>query len=310
MFGGRANSVASALAYGGGIATLVGCGIGLWQVSRDVWAEATYVLLLVAGLVTIDNRRAQRELETQDAEATLEVEQLKRSIAALEVTTSQGRQSRQLAEGLTGLTAFLTQEPILDTFHHYDLIREEYVTHNHDGTYTWYLRGHNATADLSSQLVLKVSGDTALDTEAFVISAHNDEGDRAPLVTDVVADYPLLKVCAIRFREPLAPMQKFAIKVSCRWPNAFLPNRAEDYVFLPWGHYAALGVDRLEGLLRSDLPILDSTLERLVAGSQTLPEPGQPRHQAASGGRDELEWCLARPVGVYLVRFTRRLRAT
>lgn len=294
--------ITTLLTLGAGLATLIGLAIALWQVTNDLWCVAAYVACIWVCGLGVANSQMRKAL----AQAADKADRDESALEGLQNAVAEADQAAKVAQGLTGLAAYLTQEPTRDRRHHYSLVREEYIIDDDDdGTFSWLLEGTNVSDDASNELVLKITGDTAADLVTFQVAARDHSSDRA-LTVAILTDLPLIKVCAVQFAEPVRPGDAFAIKVTCRWPTAFLRDRIDDYVFLAWGYFALCGVDLLEGRIRSNGPIVSSRLERIGAEGVPIVEPGQPRHVIATSGRDELEWSLENPRSMYLVRFTKR----
>lgn len=279
------------------VASLVTGAAFLWTGTHDLWAMAVLVLfagVLFAGYVL-------REAFKENEQLTEELEKTRSDLA--EVTSAFHE-----AEGNGAIANYMVAPPHSDDVHHYTLIHEAYVIHRHAGTFTWTLQGFNASDEVSSEIMLKVSGDTALASERLAPGGV-DVDTRRPLNISVVIDQPSIKVCKVEFPEPLAPNAWFHIRVSCRWENAFQMTEGDDYVFIPWGSFATRGVDRLEGTLTSDVTIHESTLALLEGAVVVRKEPGLPFHKTNSGGQSVLEWAIDKPEGLYRVAFSRKAQS-
>jgi len=151
-----------------------------------------------------------------------------------------------------------------------------------------------------------LSGDSPADVSSLSL-AVTDEAASARFGdghVQVVSDLPYLKVFDILFTKPLNKDEYFDLRISCRWDNTFARSRRYDYVFFPWGQYAALGIDKSIGRLVSDVPISDFVLERLESG-RLVKERAQPKLVDTAPHHFVLEWEVSNPRHVYILRFTK-----
>jgi hypothetical protein len=274
---------------------LVGLGIGIWELTKSVRIMLIYALLISNVIYALRHRMLSQRFGL-----------LQQQMGSAEQDRGELQRFRGLFEGMLALFLYTTEQPQVDIKHHYTLIQEEYVIHKDDGMYNWVLRGRNTLNEPSAGVVLKLSGDSPSDLSSLSLAITDGITNQrfADGYLQVLNDLPYLKVFDIIFAKPIEKDEAFDLRVSCRWDNTFARSRRYDYVFFPWGQYAALGIDKSIGRLVSDVPISDFVLERLESG-RLEKERAQPKLVDTSAHHFVLEWEVSNPRHVYILRFTK-----
>lgn len=279
--------------------TIVGFAAGIWALP----ASQSTRLLLLANLVLVIVCVAVFQLNHNHRIA---LERARAENERLAFTLSKLDGLDELSEGMIALLNFLSQDPIHDTEHHYSLIRERYVIDNDDATYEYELQGRRVVEGYTTHLIIKIAGDTPAD-QRTILAAACSMNDGSALTVSFVRDDPYFKVLAIELPCSLAIHDTFDIALSFRWAGTFPRARRHDYLFSAWGYVASQGVDRIEGLLLSDVPLQGPVLEELRDGRHKR-SVIQPKHVPADGHRrTEVSWAVDHPNDVYLLRFEKLL---
>jgi hypothetical protein len=281
------------------ICTIVGLAAAIWSLPTS----GPILFLLLTDLVLVIVCVALLQLN-QAHRTTLE--QSRSENERLMFTLSRLDGLDELSEGMIALLNFLSQEPIHDSEHHYSIIRERYVIDNDDATYETELQGRRVVEGYTSHLIVKIAGDTPVDQRTILPTARSLDAD-VDLPVSFIRDDPYFKILAIELAFPLELNDSFNITLSFRWAGSFPRARQHDYLFSAWGYVASLGVDRIEGLLLSDVPLHAPVLEELRDGRHKL-SAIQPKHASREGGRrSEVSWAVDNPDAVYLLRFEKLL---
>lgn len=283
------------LVAGAALTSYLGLGIAIWQIDADILLLLVYVLVVMLAFIVVRQRRLVGDLAA-----------LRRDYREALALSEEVKTLDALSRGMLGLVGYLLALPRGDTRHHLISVEEEFVISGDDGLYSWSLHGFNAVESISSQLFVKVSGDSPMDVSEIPIQVVDLREDR-PLVVQCISDRPNCKTYAIEFLEPLARAEEFRIRIDCRWDNTFLRTRSLDYVYSAWGAFAGQGIDRLHGRLISDVELSDVLLERLEDG-QRLREPRQPLVTSQHGGKWKVDWEVQAPESIYLLSFRKQAR--
>jgi hypothetical protein len=280
-----------------GLFGYLGLGLTLWQLTMNAPLMFAYGLFILCILLLLRYRRVNRKLT-----------QLQEKLSAYGQSTEELQLVKGLFEGMLGLWLYSTEYPTSDTKHHFTSFHEEYIIHGDNGIYNWLLRGYNTLDEPSHVLTLKLTGDTPIDTSSLSLSVvDNCTGQRYhDKQIRVVKDLPYLKILDIVFPKPIEKDECFDLRIGCRWDNTFPRSRRYDYVFFPFGHYAAKGIDQSFVRLVCDVHISDFALHRLEAG-RLIKERAQPKIVDTSRRHFTLEWEIANPQHVYILRFTKEI---
>jgi hypothetical protein len=272
-------------------------GITFWELTKNVYFIAIYVLLSFCLLLLLRYRAANREID-----------KLKDLLGQSAQSTEELQRIQGLFQGMLGLFLITAENPFPDRKHHFTFVQEEYVVHGDDGIYNWILQGCNVLHRPSQSLIVKFAGDTPVDISSLALSVlDKSTGQRySDKQIRMLKDLPYLKVFELLFAKPISEDECFDLSLSCRWDNTFARARRYDYVFFAWGYCATQGIDKLVGRLVCDVPIADFVLEKIEAG-RLQKEHSQPKLVDTSSKHFVLEWEVSNPQHVYLLRFTKEV---
>lgn len=281
------------------ICTIVGLAAGIWSLPMSGPVRLLLLTNLVLAIVCVALLQLNHGHRAALERSRSENERLMFTLSRLDGLD-------ELSEGMVALLNFLSQDPIHDTEHHYSLIRERYVIDNDDATYETELQGRRVVDGYTSHLIVKIAGDTPADQRTILAAARSvDDGNDLPV--SFIRDDPYFKILAIELSNPLERNDGFKIAMNFRWAGTFPRSRRHDYLFSAWGYVAALGVDRIEGTLLSDVPLHAPVLEELRDGRHKR-SAIQPKHVLRDGRRrSEVSWAVDNPDAVYLLRFEKLL---
>jgi hypothetical protein len=280
-----------------GLLTYLGLGVALWQITLSPSWILVYGLCLFCLLLLLRYRSVNQKLT-----------QLQSTLGTAGQSAEELQKVRGLFEGMLGLWLYTTELPTSDTKHHFTFLEEEYIIHGDDGTYNWMLQGYNTLDEPSQTLTVKFSGDAPVDISSLVLSVmDNSTGQRYhEKQIRAIKDFPYLKIIDIAFPKPIGKDECFDLRLSCRWNNTFPRSRRYDYVFFPFGYYAAKGIDKLLVRLVCDVPLCDFELHRLESG-RLLKELTQPKIVDRGRKHFTLEWEISHPRHVYILKFTKEV---